>query len=81
MSPEDMKSMRNSIHGSVANTRGAKEFGKMTPSGSVAMRQSMKNSRYYQEEDSDAMDKMDFFKKDMETMITSEVVEKHVVQR
>lgn len=80
MAPEDLKSMRNSIHGSVANTRGAKEFGKMTPSGSKALRQSMKNSRYYEEDNSETFNKMEFFKKDMETMITSEVVEKHVVQ-
>jgi hypothetical protein len=78
MAPEDLKSMKNSIHGSVANTRGAKEFGNMIPSGSKKMRQSMKNSRYY-EEDCEDFGGIDFFKKEMETMITSEVVEKHVV--
>jgi hypothetical protein len=38
MTAEDIKSMKNSIHGSVAHSRGAKEFGKMTPSGSKGMR-------------------------------------------
>ncbi len=79
MSPEDLRSMRNSLHGSLANQKDPQEFAKMTPSGSKGMRQSLKNSRYY-EEDSEDKIKMDFFKKNMGNMIISEVVEKQVVQ-
>ena len=79
MSPEDFKSMRNSMHGSVVLTKGAKEFGKMTPSGSKKLRQSMRNSRYYQQDEEEDLGKLDFFKKDLGHMIKSEVVEKHVV--
>lgn len=80
MSPANLNSMRNSLQGSTTTAKPADEFAKMTPSGSMSiqMRQSMKNSRFFEEE-SQAQLSVDFFRKEVGLMISSEVVEKTIV--
>ena len=82
MSSADLKSMRNSLHGSLTTAKPIDEFAKMTPSGSMSiqMRQSMKNSRFFEEE-STAQHHLDFFRKEPGLMVSSEVVEKTVVSQ